>query len=41
MDPITRALETIREECAGLGGTLADYIPELARADPSLFVVGS
>src|SRR4051812_42906281 len=41
MDPITLALDGIRADCApaAAAGTLADYIPELARADPSLFGV--
>jgi glutaminase len=39
MDPITGALEAIRHECvvAAADGVLADYIPELSRADPELF----
>jgi glutaminase len=38
-DPITRALDALRRECiADAGeGALADYIPELSRADPSQF----
>ena len=38
VDPITLALEGIRDECAAAAsaGTLADYIPELARADPGI-----
>lgn len=38
MDPITRTLDTIHAELAGeRGGRLADYIPELASADPDRF----
>ena len=39
MDPITLALEGIRDECAAAAasGTLADDIAELARAEPALF----
>jgi len=38
-DPITSALESLLHECIGdaAPGALADYIPELSRADPSLF----
>ncbi len=39
IDPITAALEAIRHECVvgAAAGALADYIPELSRADPELF----
>jgi glutaminase len=39
VDPITAALEAIRHECVigGAPGVLADYIPQLALADPELF----
>jgi glutaminase len=39
VDPITGALETIRLECVADApeGVLADYIPQLSRADPGLF----
>ena len=39
VDPISLALEGIRDACApaASAGALADYIPELARADPSQF----
>jgi glutaminase len=38
MDPITGTLERIHAELAGeRGGQLADYIPELAAADPDRF----
>jgi glutaminase len=38
-DPITRALGELREECIAQAppGRLADYIPELTRADPDAF----
>jgi glutaminase len=38
-DPITAALDAIRHECimGAAGGVLADYIPELSRANPELF----
>jgi glutaminase len=38
VDPISRILETVHRELAGeRGGALADYIPELAGADPDRF----
>jgi len=39
VDPITRALEDIRAACAPAAatGVLADYIPQLKRADPAKF----
>lgn len=39
MNPITRALEELREECIqdAPQGRVADYIPELAHADPHAF----
>lgn len=37
---ITSALAELHERCKGIdGGTLADYIPELANVDPSLFAL--
>ncbi|WP_017583435.1 glutaminase A [Nocardiopsis valliformis] len=40
--PVIQVLEKIREEVAGLsGGRVADYIPELAHADPGLFGVAA
>jgi glutaminase len=40
-DPITTALESLLDACAAedSGGTLADYIPELALADPGQFAI--
>jgi glutaminase len=38
VDPITRILRTVHAELSDVrGGTLADYIPELAGADPDRF----
>jgi glutaminase len=41
VDPITLALDGIRAQgaAAASSGALADYIPELARADPTLFAI--
>src|SRR6202000_2982546 len=39
LDPISPALATLRRECMVAGGAVADYIPQLALADPGHFAI--
>ena len=38
-NPVQQYLEEIVEACAGTSGAVADYIPELAEADPDRFAL--
>ncbi|MDN5894105.1 MAG: glutaminase A [Nocardioides sp.] len=38
-NPVQQYLETIVEQCGGTEGSVADYIPELANADPDRFAM--